>query len=138
MDGLTEIMNLVIQQFLKNYVATDQQDWVDHFKLAKFCYNNSKHSATRATPFQIVTSKSPIMPTIWTTHGQPLSDASEEVPMVTQLDEERQCLWEMIKANLEKVHKWYNFFVDKSQRKVNFEEGDEVWLNIKRIHMLEG
>jgi hypothetical protein len=36
------------------------------------------------------------------------------------------------------VHKWYNFFVDKSQRKVNFEEGDEVWLNIKRIHMLEG
>jgi hypothetical protein len=28
-DGQTERVNLVIQQFLRNYVATDQQDWVD-------------------------------------------------------------------------------------------------------------
>jgi len=28
--------------------------------------------------------------------------------------------------------------VDKSQRKVNFEEGDEVWLNIKKIWLPEG
>jgi hypothetical protein len=41
-DGQTERVNLVIQQFLKNYVAADQQDWVDHLELAEFCYNNSK------------------------------------------------------------------------------------------------
>ncbi len=29
----------------------------------------------------------------------------------------------MDKANLEKVHKLYKDFMDKSQRKVNFEEG---------------
>jgi hypothetical protein len=46
--------------------------------------------------------------------------------MVTQLDEERQCLWEMAKAKLEKTHKWYKDFVDKSQSHVNFEEGNEV------------
>jgi len=34
----------------------------------------------------------------WTT----LSDASEEVPMVTQLDEEMRRLWELAKDNLEK------------------------------------
>jgi hypothetical protein len=33
--------------------------------------------------------------------------------MVTELDEERQCLWEMAKANLEKAHKQYKDFVDK-------------------------
>jgi hypothetical protein len=49
--------------------------------------------------------KSPIVPTTWVTHGQPPNDVREEVPMVTQLDEERWCLWEMAKANLEKVHK---------------------------------
>jgi hypothetical protein len=102
-DGQTERVNLVIQQ-LKNYVAMDQQDWVDHLELAEFCYNNSKHSATRSTPFQMVTGKSPIVPMTWATHGQTPSDASEEVPMVTQLDEERQCLWEVTKANLKKVH----------------------------------
>jgi hypothetical protein len=29
----------------------------------------------------LVTSKSPIVPMIWATNGQPLIDASEEVPM---------------------------------------------------------
>jgi hypothetical protein len=50
-DGQTNRMNLVIQQFLRNYVASNQQDWVDHLELAKFCYNNSEHLATRATLF---------------------------------------------------------------------------------------
>jgi hypothetical protein len=46
--------------------------------------------------------------------GNPPSDVSEEVPMVTQLDEERRHLWEMAKANIQKAHKWYKDFVDKS------------------------
>jgi len=83
-------VNLVIQQILRNYVAADQQDWVDHLELAEFCYNNSEHLATGATPFQMVTGKSPIVPTTWV--GQPPSDVSEEMPMVTQLDEERRHL----------------------------------------------
>jgi len=132
-DGQTEKVNLVIQQFLRNYVAVDQQNWVDHLELAEFCYNNSKHSATGSTPFQMVTGKSPIVPMTWAAHGQPLSDANEEVPMVTQLDEERQRLWEVAKANLEKAHKRYKDFADKSRREVKFQERDKVWLNIKNF-----
>jgi len=65
-------------------VAADQQDWVDHLELAKFCYNNSEHSTTKATPFQMVTSKSPIVPTTWVMQPpSDASDASEEMPMVT-------------------------------------------------------
>jgi hypothetical protein len=112
-DGQTERVNLVIQQFLRNYVAVDQQDWVDHLELAEFCYN-SKHYATGSTPFQMVTGKSTIVPMIWATQGQPSNDASEEVPMVTQLDEERKHLWDLAKANLEKAHKRYKDFADKS------------------------
>jgi len=55
------------------------------------------------------------MPMTWAAHGQPPSDASEEVPMVTQLDEERWRLWKLAKANLEKTHKRYKDFTDKSQ-----------------------
>jgi hypothetical protein len=60
-DGQAKRENLVIQQFLRNYVVADQQDWVDHLELAEFCYNNLEHSATRANPFQMVTGKSPIV-----------------------------------------------------------------------------
>jgi len=136
-DGQTERVNLVIQQFLRNYVVADQQDWVDHLELAEFCYNNSEHSATGSTPFQMVIGKSPIVPMTWATQGQPSSDASEEVPMVTQLDEERKRLWELAKANLEKTHKRYKDFADKSRREVKFQVGDEVWLNIKNFRLPE-
>jgi hypothetical protein len=114
-DGQTERVNLVIQQLVRNYVETDQQDWVDHLELAEFCYNNSEHSAMGATPFQMLTDKSPIVPTTWAAHGQPPTDASEEVLMVTQLDEERRRLWELAKTNLQKAHKRYKDFVDKSR-----------------------
>ncbi len=73
----------------------------------------------------MVMGKSPIVPTMWVAHGQPPNGANKEVPMVTQLDEERQRLWEMGKANLEKAHKWYKDVVDKSRWEVSFEEGDE-------------
>jgi hypothetical protein len=119
-DGQIERVNLVIQQFLRNYVAMDQQDWVDHLELVEFCYNNSEHSTIRFTPFQMVMGKSPIVPPTWAAHGQPLNDASEEVQMVTQLDEERWHLWELAKANLEKTHKRYKDFADKSRREVKF------------------
>jgi hypothetical protein len=58
--------------------------------------------------------------------------------MVTQLDEERQRLCEVTKANLEKAHKRYKDFVDKFRRKVKFQKGDEVWLNIKNFRLPEG
>ncbi len=40
----------------------------------------------------MMTGKSPIVPMTWAAHGQPPNDASEEVPMVTQFDEERRRL----------------------------------------------
>ncbi len=60
------------------------------------------------------------MPMTWVAQGQPPSDTSDEVPMVTQIDEERRCLWELAKANLEKAHKRCKDFVDKSRREVKF------------------
>ncbi len=44
----------------------------------------------------------------------------------------------MAEANLEKAHKWYKEFVDKSRQEVNFEERNEVWLNIKKFQLLKG
>jgi len=61
-DGQIERVNLMIQQFPRNYVAADQQHWVDYLELAEFCYNNSEHSVIGSTPFQMVTGKSPIVP----------------------------------------------------------------------------
>jgi len=58
--------------------------------------------------------------------------------MVTQLDEERWHLWELVKTNLQKVHKKFKDFANKSQWEVKFQVGDEVWLNIKNFRLPEG
>jgi hypothetical protein len=47
-------------------------------------------------------------------------------------------LWEFTKANLEKAHKRYKDFANKSRREVKFQKGDEVWLNIKNFQLREG
>jgi len=86
----------------------------------------------------MVMGKSPIVPMTWAAHGQPPNDASDEVPMVTQLDEQRRCLWEVAKANLEKAHKKYKDFANKSRQEVKFQEGDEMWLNIKNFRLPKG
>jgi hypothetical protein len=41
------------------------------FGVDQVFYNNLKHSATKATPFQMVTGKSPIMPMTWAMNGNP-------------------------------------------------------------------
>jgi hypothetical protein len=46
--------------------------------------------------------------------------------MVTQLNEKRQRLWELAKANLEKAHNRYKDFANKSRQEVKFQEGDEM------------
>jgi hypothetical protein len=58
--------------------------------------------------------------------------------MVTQLDEERWRLWKVAKAKLEKVHKRYKDFANKSRQEMKFQEGDEAWLNIKNFQLPEG
>jgi hypothetical protein len=37
----------------------------------------------------------------------------------------------MAKANIQNAQNWHKDFVDKSCHEVNFEQGDEMWLNIK-------
>jgi len=86
----------------------------------------------------MVMGKSPIVPMTWAAHGQPPNDANDEVPMVTQLDEQRRCLWEVAKANLEKAHRKYKDFANKSRQEVKFQEGDKMWLNIKNFRLPKG
>ena len=49
-DGQMERMNSVLEQYLRMYCDYQQTDKAGLLPLAKFSYNNSKHSATTLTP----------------------------------------------------------------------------------------
>jgi hypothetical protein len=69
------------------------------------------------------------------------------VPMVTQLGEKRRRLWEMAKANLKKVQKWYKDFANKSKERWILKKGmkcrwtskdsdyQKVWTTSSWAHM---
>jgi len=50
-DGQTERMNQLIKAYLRAYCNFEQNDWAEMLPMAEYAYNNSKHSATKITPF---------------------------------------------------------------------------------------
>jgi len=50
-DGQTELVNQVLEHYLRTYCTWDQDNWVELLPFAEFCYNNTVHSATKLTPF---------------------------------------------------------------------------------------
>ena len=50
-DGQTERVNQILEKYLRAYVNSRQDNWVELLPLAQFCYNSSYHSSSRMTPF---------------------------------------------------------------------------------------
>lgn len=55
-------MNRDIQDFIRSYVKSNQKDWAEYMDVLEFHYNNSVHSTTEFTPFELSTSKEVITP----------------------------------------------------------------------------
>ena len=61
-SGQTERVNLVLQEYLRNYVNVDLTDWADHISMAEFSYTNTKHSRMGFSPFMVVSGTEPLFP----------------------------------------------------------------------------
>ncbi|MBW0588260.1 hypothetical protein O181_127975 [Austropuccinia psidii MF-1] len=51
MDGKTERVNKILEQYLWIYVSYHQDGWYTWLPLAEFAYNNAEHSSTKQLPF---------------------------------------------------------------------------------------
>jgi transposase InsO family protein len=50
-DGQTERLNQTIEHYLRTYCNYEQDNWKEMLSMAEYAYNNSKHAATKITPF---------------------------------------------------------------------------------------
>ena len=53
-DGQTEVVNRVLEQYLRCFVGLQPKTWMDWIPWANFSYNTSTHSSTKITPFEAV------------------------------------------------------------------------------------
>ena len=138
-DGQTERVNLVLQEYLRNYVNVDQTDWADHISMAEFSYNNTKHSRTGFSLFMVVSGTEPLSPIDLALHGTLVKDGDEGEVVETKLFlEERKRILELAKETLRRAQKRYEKQVNKNRRQVSFKVGQKVWLNVKNFTLPQG
>lgn len=58
-DGQTEVMNQILEDYLRCYVSENQTSWVEWLPLAEYHYNTAKHSGLQYSPFEVVYGRAP-------------------------------------------------------------------------------
>ena len=131
-DGQTENANGVLEDTLRHFVGSYQNDWEDKLAVIEFAMNNSWNSSWNSsiqnTPFMLNYGQNPDDPTIaWLRKRNPAVNKfvgrwSE------QLKDAKQCL----KAAQERM----KTYADKHRRESpDYQPGDEVLLNTKMFRL---
>jgi hypothetical protein len=129
-DGQTEILNRILQNYLRAYTSLEQMNWAKLLPSAEFTYNNSWSSTTKTTPFMAL-------------YGYNLElrfdieDAATkgETPAardrILRLQELRDRLKEELLKSQERQAKYYN---QKHQPKL-FKRGELVKLSTRNLRL---
>ncbi|KAA0061387.1 reverse transcriptase [Cucumis melo var. makuwa] len=60
--SITERFNCMLEEYLRHFVNARQKNWVQLLDVAQFCFNAQTSSSTGRSPFEIVSSKQPVLP----------------------------------------------------------------------------
>jgi hypothetical protein len=126
-DGQTEIINQILEQYLRNYVNYEQNDWVSHLPTAQIAYNSAATETTKVTPFYANYGYEPDF------HKQTLPDAiMAEKAIITA--ERLRSLHAYMKKELEFVaERMTKYANSKRSRGPILERGDMVYLLRRNI-----
>ena len=123
-DGQTEVINRVIEQYLRAFVHRKPSTWGKLLPWAEYSHNTSWSSSTGSTPYEITFGKKPFNFLAYVT-GQSSIDAVDT--MLTDRNE----LFEMIRKKLLKAQDSMKNKVDIKRREVSYQEGDWVLLKLR-------
>ncbi|MBW0472364.1 hypothetical protein O181_012079 [Austropuccinia psidii MF-1] len=123
-DGQTERVNQILEQYLWMYVSYHQDDWHTWLPLAKFSYNNVEHLSTKQLPFFTIYGRKPSFYSIHISQDSPAGKVSTKLKSVQQL----------VKEELEsEIRIFKNYAHINRTIPPEFQPGDKVWLYSKNI-----
>jgi Reverse transcriptase (RNA-dependent DNA polymerase)/RNase H-like domain found in reverse transcriptase/Integrase zinc binding domain len=134
-DGQTERQNQSIEAYLRIFVNDLQSDWATLLPCAEFAYNNSKHSATGYTPFELNQGWNPMTgldAAARRTHAERSRTQMNLQPQ--HLQEHHWLITQYAKDYLEEANRKYAFYYNQKRAEpLRFKNGDLVLLNGKDI-----
>ena len=125
-NGQVERVNQILGDYLRHFVSSRQDDWVDLLPWAEFSYNHKDSSATNKSPFFVVYGRHPLPPL-------PLSSSSG-VPAVDDLVQDFSAIWCETRLSLLQASSRMKIQADKKRRTPPvLVPGDRVWLSSKYV-----
>ena len=127
-DGQSEIVNSTILDLLKCYINEVDQDnqWEKFLPLLEYAYNNTVHTSTGKSPFEIIEGH-PKVPLILRTHEQ-IFAADEYVRDVRDA-------FQKIKEALLKAQEKQKQAADKHRRRLELQENQWVLLKFPKARL---
>ena len=129
-DGQTEILNRILENYLRAYTNLEQMNWAKLLPSAEYTYNNSRSSSTQITPFMALYGYNPEL-------RFDIEDNINqgEVPAahnrILHLKELRDRLKEELLKSQERQAKYYN---QRHQLKL-FKQGNLVKLSTRNLRL---
>ncbi|MCO5557138.1 hypothetical protein L7F22_010695 [Adiantum nelumboides] len=114
-DGQSEEANSTVLDLLKCYVSDHKATWKHYLPLAEYAYNNTVHTSTGKTPFEIVEGSKKVPPILQT------KDKIFEANKYMQNTDEA---YRKMKLALEKTQSKQKKAVDRHRRELVFSLGD--------------
>ncbi|MBW0516871.1 hypothetical protein O181_056586 [Austropuccinia psidii MF-1] len=106
------------------YFSYHHDDWHTWLPLAKFAYNNAKHSSTKQSPFFTIYGRNPRFDSIHISQDTPAGKLSTKL----------QSVQKVVKEEVESAMKCFKNYSDRNREiPPDFQPGDKVWLSSKNI-----
>ncbi|MCH82581.1 hypothetical protein A2U01_0003391 [Trifolium medium] len=123
-DGQTEVLNRILEQYLRSFVHSKPSQWSNYLPLAEWSYNTSTHSSTGLSPFQVIFGKPPPSILHYLLGTSP-------VEAVDSMLSSRQELLNILQRKLLKAQSRMKFYADKKRREIEFKVGDYVYVKLR-------
>ncbi|MCH81120.1 transposon Tf2-1 polyprotein [Trifolium medium] len=123
-DGQTEIVNKVLQQYLRCFVQDKPKQWGQFLHWAEWHYNTAIHTSTGLLPYQVVYGRAPpaLMDYI---------PGSSKLQAVDAMLSDRDSVLEFLKKKLSKAQIVMKEFTDQKRIPHKFKEGDLVFVKLR-------
>jgi hypothetical protein len=141
-DGMVERTNRVLEEMLRSFTENRHREWDKFLTAAEFTYNNTVHSSTNHTPFQLDTNMNPLDPHAYLLSSgllgevDPSGDSTNYSEAAAHILQDWNDMLSFAQSSLMDAQERYSRYANRFRLDKTYEVGDSVWLDTKHVSIV--